>query len=140
MSSIVRNHPEYPKDEDDVYPSLRPQRAGWIAEEVPTKVSIEYADFAFSPDLASKLLEHTGIKDRSLEQINANRFIRPFKLPAGTPRQAEKSLILLENFLLADASMSFHLQQCRNTVYVRGTYLAGDNQVGGSLERLPMGR
>ena len=32
------------------------------------------------------------------------------------PRQAGKSLINLEDFLLADASMVFHLQQCGHTV------------------------
>ena len=37
-----------------VHPSRRPQIAGLIAEEAPTKVPAEYADFAdvFSPDLA----------------------------------------------------------------------------------------
>ena len=46
-----------------VYPSRRPQIAGLIAEEAPTKVPVEYADFAdvFSPDLASELPKHTGI-------------------------------------------------------------------------------
>ena len=35
-----------------VHPSRRPQRAGLIAEEAPTKVPVKYADFAdvFSPD------------------------------------------------------------------------------------------
>ena len=32
------------------------------------------------------------------------------------PGQAGKGLILSEDFLLADASMVFHLQQCRHTV------------------------
>ena len=34
------------------------------------------------------------------------------------PRQAGKGLILSEDLLLADASMIFHLQQCRHTVCV----------------------
>ena len=33
----------------------RPQKASLIAEETPTKVSNEYVDFAFFPNLASKL-------------------------------------------------------------------------------------
>ena len=46
-------------------------------------------------------------------EVYANGFIRPFKSPAGAPRQAGKGLILPEDLLLADASMFFHLQQCR---------------------------
>ena len=34
------------------------------------------------------------------------------------PRQAGKGLLLLEEFLLANASMVFHLQQCRHAVCV----------------------
>ena len=66
-------------------------------------------------------------------EVYANGFIRPSKSPADAPRQAGKGLILLENFLLADASMVFHLQQCRHTVYVRKTYSAADNQAGKTL-------
>ena len=98
VGSIVRNHPEYPEDKKGVHPSLRPQRAGLIAEETPPKVSVEYANFAFSPDLASKLPEHTGIKDCSLELVNPNGFIRPSKSPAGAPRQTGKGLILPKDF------------------------------------------
>ena len=86
VGSIVSNHLEYPEDKEGVHPSLRPQRAGLIAEEAPPKVSVMYADFAFSPDLASELPKHTRIKDRSLELVNANGFIRPSKSPANAPK------------------------------------------------------
>ena len=43
-------------------------------------------------------------------EMYANGFIRPSKSPADTSRQAEKSLILPKDFLLADASMVFYLQ------------------------------
>ena len=43
----------------NVHPSRRPQIAGLIAEEAPTKVSDEYIDFAFSSDLVSELPERT---------------------------------------------------------------------------------
>ena len=64
-----------------IYLSRRPQIAGLIAKEAPTKVPAEYADFAdvFSPDLASELSKHTGINDHAIELVNANRFIRPSK-------------------------------------------------------------
>ena len=83
LGSIVHNHPEYPEDEEAVHPSLRPQRAGLIVEEASTKVSVKYANFAFSQDLASELPEHPGINDYSIALVNANRFIRPSKSPAG---------------------------------------------------------
>ena len=80
---IVHNHPEYPEDEEGVHPSRRPQRTSLIAEETPTKVPVEYADFAdvFSPDLASKLPEHAGVDDHVIELVDANKFIRPSKSP-----------------------------------------------------------
>ena len=53
-------------------------------------------------------------------EVYTNGFIRPFKSPVGAPRQARKGLSLPKNFLLADASMGFHLQQCRHTVCVKG--------------------
>ena len=37
--------------------------------------------------------------------------------------QAGKGLILSKDLLLADASMVFHLQQCRHMVYKEGAYL-----------------
>ena len=59
-----------------------PQITGLIAKETPTKVPIKYADFTFSPDLASELLKHTGINDYAIKLVDAN-FIRQFKLLAG---------------------------------------------------------
>ena len=86
-----------------------------IAEEAPTKVPVKHADFAdvFSPDLVSKLPEHTWINDHAIELVDAqqppygpiyslgpveletlkayietnlaNGFIRPSKSPAGAP-------------------------------------------------------
>ena len=46
-----------------------------IAEEVPTKVPAEYSDFAdvFSPDLASELLEHTGINNHAIELVDGQQ-------------------------------------------------------------------
>ena len=68
-----------------------PQRAGLIAEEAPTKVPVEYADFAFSPDLASKLPEHTGINDYADELVDVNGFIRPPSYPQALPSFSTKS-------------------------------------------------
>ena len=42
----------------------------------------------------------------AIELVDANGFSRPFKSPAAAPRQAGKSLIIPEEFLLADASMT----------------------------------
>ena len=55
----------------NVHPSRRPQISGLIAEEAPTKVPAKYSDFAdvFSPDLASELLEYTGINDHAIELV-----------------------------------------------------------------------
>ena len=99
----------------DVHPFRRPQVSGLIAEEAPIKVPAEYSDFedVFSPDLASELLEHTGINDYAIELVDdqqppygpiyslepveleilkayietnlANGFIRALKSPAGAP-------------------------------------------------------
>ena len=100
----------------DVHLSRRPQIPGLIAKEAPTKVPAEYSDFAdvFSPDLASKLPEHTGINDHAIELVDgcqqppygpiyslgpveletlkayietnlANGFIKPSKSSAGAP-------------------------------------------------------
>ena len=83
MSLTIHNYPKYPKDEKGVHPSRRPQRTSLIAKKTPTKVFVEYANFAdvFSPDLASGLPEHTKNNDYAIELVNANRFIRPSKLP-----------------------------------------------------------
>ena len=99
----------------DVHPSCRSQVSGLIAKEAPTKVPVEYSDFAdiFSPDLTSELPEHTGINDHNIELVDgqqqpygpiyslgpvkletlktyiktnlANGIIRPSKSPAGAP-------------------------------------------------------
>ena len=91
----------------------RPQLAGLIAEEAPTKVPVKYANFAFSPDLTSKLSEHIEINDHAIKLVDgqqppygyidslepvemetlkayieinlANGFIRPSKSLAGAP-------------------------------------------------------
>ena len=54
---------------------VRPQIAGLIAEEAPTKVPAKYADFAdvFSPDLASELPEHTGINDHAIKLVDGQQ-------------------------------------------------------------------
>ena len=100
----------------DVHPSRRPQISSLIAKEVLTKVPVEYSNFVdvFSPDLASELLEHSGINDHAIELVESyqqpsyrpiyslgpveletlkayietnltNGFIRPSKSPAGAP-------------------------------------------------------
>ncbi len=42
------------------------------ADEAPTKVPSEYADFAdvFSPKLAAELPEYTGINDHAIELVD----------------------------------------------------------------------
>ena len=47
--------------------SLVEQKVGSIA---PTKVPVKYADFAFFPDLASKLPEHGKINNHTIELVN----------------------------------------------------------------------
>ena len=99
----------------NVHSSWRPQISGLIAVEAPTKVSAEYSNFAnnFFPDLASKLLEHTGINNHAIKLVDsqqspyrpiyslgpveletlkayietnlANKFIRPSKSPTSAP-------------------------------------------------------
>ncbi len=99
----------------EVHPSRRAQIAHLKADEAPTEVPSEYADFAdvFSPKLAAELPEHTGINDHAIELVDnrqppygpiyslgpveletlkayiennlANGFIRPSKSPAGAP-------------------------------------------------------
>ena len=57
----------------DIHPSRRPQIASLIAEEAPTKILNEYVDFAFFPDLISKLPEHTGINDHAIKLVNGQQ-------------------------------------------------------------------
>ena len=56
----------------NVHPSQRPQISGLIAKKAPIKVSNKYADFAdiFSPDLASKLPEHTKINNHAIKLVD----------------------------------------------------------------------
>ena len=76
-------------------PSRRPQIAGLIPKEAPTKVSIEYANFAFSSNLVSKLPKHIGINDYVIKLVDANGFIRLSKSPAAAliffDRKSDKS-------------------------------------------------
>ena len=99
----------------NIHPFRKPQIFGLIAKKAPTKVPVEYSDFAdvFSLDLASKLPEHTRINDHAIELVDGqqplygsiyslkpvklktlkayietnlvNEFIRSSKLPAGAP-------------------------------------------------------
>ena len=63
--------------------------------------NIDFAD-VFSPDLASGLPEHTRINDRTIELVNANEFMRPFKSPAGAlilfDRKLDKSFRLCVDY------------------------------------------
>ena len=56
----------------DVHPLKRSQISSLIAETATTKVPAEYLDFAddFFLDLASELLEYTGINDHAIELVN----------------------------------------------------------------------
>ena len=51
--------------------TMKPQISGLIVEGAPTKVPVEYSDFVdvFSPNLASKLSEHTGINEHAIELV-----------------------------------------------------------------------
>ncbi len=57
---------------DEMHPSRRAQIAHLKADEAPTKVLSEYADFAdvFSPKLAAELPEYTGINDHAIELVD----------------------------------------------------------------------
>ena len=59
----------------NVHPFRRPQIAGLIDEEAPTKVPAKYSDFAdiFSLDLAFVLPEHTGINDHAIKLVNGQQ-------------------------------------------------------------------
>ena len=58
--------------EGDVYPFCKAQIAALVANEVLISISTKYSDFAdvFSPELASKLLEYTGITDHAIKLVN----------------------------------------------------------------------
>ncbi len=55
-----------------MHPSRRAQIAHLKADEDPTKVSSEYADFVavFSPKLATELSEHTRINDHAIKLVD----------------------------------------------------------------------
>ena len=55
-----------------MHPSKRAQIAYLKADETPTKILSEYADFAdvFSPKLAVELSEHTEINDHAIELVD----------------------------------------------------------------------
>ena len=56
----------------NIHPFWRPQIFGSITKEAPTKVPAEYLNFAdvFFPNLASELLEHSGINDHAIELVD----------------------------------------------------------------------
>ena len=58
--------------EGDVHSSCRAQIAALVANEAPTSIPTEYSDFAnvFSPELASKLPEHTEINDHAIKLMD----------------------------------------------------------------------
>ena len=77
-----------------VHLSRKPQRAGLITEEAPTKVPVEYANFAdvFSLDLFG-LPKHTRINDCAIKLVDANEFMRPSKSPTGAPIFFDQKLV-----------------------------------------------
>ena len=69
----------------NAYSSSEPQIACLITNKAHIKIAAEYSNFAFSPDLASKLSEHTGINDYASKLVDANGFIRSSKSPTDAP-------------------------------------------------------
>ena len=57
---------------DEVHPSKKAQIAYLKADKVSIKVSSKYADFVdiFSPKLAVKLLEYTGINNYAIKLVD----------------------------------------------------------------------
>ena len=145
---------------DEVHPSRRAQIAHLKANEAPTKVPSEYADFAdvFSSKLATELPEHTGINDHAIELVDdrqppcgpiyslgpveletlkayiennlANGFMRPSKSPAGAP-------------ILFDKKPDGRLRLCvdyrgLNNLTIKNRYPL--SLVGESLDRLGQAR
>ena len=105
----------------DVHPSRKPQISDLIVEEAPTNALAEYANFA-------------GVLSLTLRSTN---MLSNWSMPTGSsdhPKQVGKGLILPEDLLLADASMVFHIQQCRHTVCIWGTYSAADNQASRTFQ------
>ena len=140
----------------DVHPSRRPQVCGLLAEEAPTKILVEYSDFAdvFSADLASKLPEHTGINNHAIKLVDVqqppygpiyslgaveletlkaylktnmtNRFIRPSKSPSG-------ALILFDRKSDGLLRLCVNYQDLNNLT-IKNWYPLP--LIGGSLDRL----
>ena len=59
----------------NVHTSRKPQIAGLIAKEAPTKVPAKYLDFAdvFLPNLAFKLPDHTRINEHAIKLIDSQQ-------------------------------------------------------------------
>ena len=145
---------------DNIHPSSRAQIAALVANKAHISISTDYSDFAdvFSPKLASKLLEHTGINDHAIKLVDnwqppygliyslgpveletlktyietnlKNGFIKPSKSPAGAP-------------ILFDKKPNKSFQLCVD--YWRLNNLTIKNQyplplVGESLDRLGRAR
>ena len=71
---------ETPLAEMAIHPSRAAQILTLIQDEAPTKVSLEYADYAdvFSFDLAMELPKNTGINKHAIElQDGKQPFYRP---------------------------------------------------------------
>ena len=47
--------------------------AGLIDKEAPTKVFDKYVNFAFSPNLVSKLSKRIGINNHAIELVNSQQ-------------------------------------------------------------------
>ena len=144
----------------DVHSSRRSQISGLIVKEASIKVPDKYANFAdiFSSDLASKLSDHTKIKDHAIKLVDdqqpyygpiynlgpveletlkayiktnlANSFIRPSKSPAG-------ALILFDRKL--DGSLRLCIDyKGLNNLTIKNRYLLP--LVGQSLNRFGRAR
>ena len=63
---------ESSSQEGNVHLSCRAQIATLVANKAPTLIPTEYSDFAdvFSPELASELLEYTGINDHAIKLVD----------------------------------------------------------------------
>ncbi len=64
-------------DSDDKAHSLRKAQIAYLkADEAPTEVSSEYADFTniFSPKLTAELPKHTGINDYVIKLVDDRQF------------------------------------------------------------------
>ena len=141
---------------DEMYPLKRAQVAYLKADEVPTKIASQYADFAdlFSPKLAAELPKHTRINDYPIKLVDdwqppydsiyslspvkletlkayiennlANSFIRPSKSPV-------RALIVFNK--KPDGSLKLCMDyKGLNNLIIKNWYLLP--LVGESLDRL----